>query len=129
MSDVRSEIFSAIAETEDKTMKVVLLMLVGVLDEIGDKIEKMRADEAGLRAAVLNGHEPVHHAHHEWISKRLPYDEEDANQRRWIANKMKVEIEDQKANKDSARTIRDDLVKNALWVVLVAAAGSGWFLK
>lgn len=109
---VRTEILSAIAKTEDTNMKVVLLMLLGVLDEISGKIDAKIADEESLRAAVLNGHEPVHHAHHEWIAKKMREEEEDA-----------------KANKNSARTIRDELIKNALWAILVIVAGSGWFLK
>lgn len=110
--DVKSEIISAIAKTEDSNMKVVLLMLLGVLDEISGKIDAMRADEEGLRAAVLNGHASNHDKHHEWVSQ-----------------KMFEEEEEKKSNKESARTIRDGLIQNALWALLVIVAGSGWFLK
>lgn len=109
---VKSEIISQIAKTEDANVKVVLLMLLGVLDEISTKIDAMRNDEDGLRAAVLNGHEPVHHEHHEWVARKIREEEEDA-----------------KAVKDSWRMIRDGLLEKFIWVVLVLAAGSGWVLK
>lgn len=125
----KDEIIAAIAKTEDANMKVVLLLLHGVLDEISTKIDTMAADEQGLRAAVLNGHEPVHHAHHEYIARRIQYEDDDMEQRRWVSSKMREEADEQKANKESARSIRDELIKKMLWVILLAVLGSGWVLK
>ena len=56
--EAKAEILAAIGKTEDPNMKVVLLLLLAVFEEIGDKIDDMRADEKGLREAVLNGHAP-----------------------------------------------------------------------
>jgi hypothetical protein len=101
-NDIKDEIVSAIAKTNDDNMKVVLLLLLTVVSEIGDKIEKMRTDEQGLRAVVLNGHEPVHHTHHEWITRKIKEEEDEA-----------------KADKDSRRKIRDGLIERGLWSALV----------
>jgi hypothetical protein len=126
----KDDIIAAIAKTEDANMKVVLLLLHGVLDEISTKIDAMAADEKGLRAAVLNGHEPVHHAHHEYIARKIQYDEEDVEQRKWVAKKMLEEEEDAKAAKESKRTIRNGLIERLLWAALFVAAGaSGWVLN
>lgn len=111
--DVKSEIISAIAKTEDSNMKVVLLMLLGVLDEISGKIDKMRADEEGLRAAVLNGHAGIHDKHHDWVEIKIKQEEEEA-----------------KADKESGRRIRDEIISKVLWVALALAAGVfGWSIK
>lgn len=112
-SDVRAEIISAIAKTDDMNMKVVLLMMLGVFDEIIVKIDAMRDDELGLRQVVLNGHMESHDHHHEWVARKITEEEENA-----------------KENKASARKIRDRLVENLLWAVLVLIAGaSGWVFK
>lgn len=123
------DIISAIAKTEDANMKVVLLLLHGVLDEISTKIDAMAADEKGLRAAVLNGYEPVHHAHHEWIEAQIKFHDSNVEHHKWVAKRMREEEEDERASKESRRTIRNALIERALWVVITAAAGAGWLLK
>mgnify|MGYP001589287719 CR=1 FL=1 len=110
--DVKTEIIAAIAQMDDKNMKTVLILLVGVLDTVVEKIDAMRADEQGLREAVLNGHSSVHDAHHEWL-----------------ARKIKDEAEDAEADKVSARKIRDGLLERLLWIGLLAIFGAGWVLK
>lgn len=72
----RDGIIDAIAEAKDEHMKVVLLLLLQVVEEIGDKIDTILADEHSLRQAVLNGHEPVHHKHHEWIAGKIAEEEQ-----------------------------------------------------
>lgn len=100
--DIKDEIIAAIAKNDDSNMKTVLLLMLAVVGQIGDKIDAMRNDEHGLRTAVLNGHEPVHHAHHEWV-----------------ARKIQDESEDAAADKESKRKIRDGLIERALWFCLV----------
>lgn len=95
--NVKSEILSAIAKTDDQNMKSLLLLMLGVLEDIGSKIDKALSDEKALRETVLNGHEPVHHLHHEWVSKKLAEEEE---------------------NGDSARKIRDHLIEKVIWAAL-----------
>lgn len=110
--DAKSEILKAIADTGDKNLKTILLLLLGVLEELGTKIDAMGSDERALREVVLNGHEEVHHGHHEWVAK-----------------KIKQEEDDEKNAAASKRKIRDGLIEKILWLVLVALAGSGWWLK
>lgn len=124
---VRNQIVAAIAATNDNSMKVILMLMLGVLEEIGSKIDAMRADEKGLREAVLNGHEAVHNAHHEWVSIRMSSD--CAIGCDWAAKKKREEEDAVKDDKASKRRIRDGLIEKALWVILVAAAGSGWLIK
>lgn len=125
----KDDIISAITKTEDANMKAVLILLYGVLEEISSKIDSMAADEKGLRAAVLNGHEPVHHDHHEWVARQLKYDESNTEHHKWVAKKMIEEEEDAKAAKESKRAIRNNLIERAIWVVISILAGAGWLMK
>lgn len=102
----------AISKTNDENMKTVLLFMLTFMDTIATKIDTILMDEKRLTEVVLNGHATVHHEHHEWIARQI-----------------KEEAEEHKANKESARTIRDGLIQNLLWALLVVVAGSGWFLK
>lgn len=110
--DAKSEILKAIADTGDKNLKTILLLLLGVLEELGAKIDAIGSDERALREVVLNGHEEVHHGHHEWVAKKIQQEEDDA-----------------KNAESSKRKIRDGLIEKLLWLALVALAGSGWWLK
>lgn len=112
-AEIKNEIVAAIAKTNDENMKVVLMLMLAVFDDIGNKIDAISKNEKGLRDTVLNGHADVHHTHHEWVSAKIREEEEDA-----------------KADKDSKRKIRDDLITKILWVLLAAACGSaGYLLK
>ena len=110
--DAKSEILKAIADTGDKNLKTILLLLLGVLEELGTKIDAMGSDERALREVVFNGHEEVHHGHHEWVAKKIKQEEDDANN---VAA--------------SKRKIRDGLIEKLAWLALVAVASSGWWLK
>lgn len=110
--DAKSEILKAIAETGDRNLKTILILLLGVLEELGAKIDAMGSDERALREAVLNGHEDVHHDHHEWIARQ-----------------MKAEEDSAASDAASRRRIRDGIIEKLLWLTLVAIAGSGWWLK
>lgn len=110
--NVKSEIMASIAKTDDPNMKTLLLLMLGVLEEIGDKIDTIMRDEKGLRDTVLNGHEPVHHDHHVWIARKIKEETEDANE-----------------DKASKRKIRDGLLERILWSALVAFIGGSWLIK
>jgi exopolyphosphatase/pppGpp-phosphohydrolase len=110
---VRHQILAAIGTTSDQNLKTVLLLMLAILEEISGKIEEMRSDEKGLREAVLNGHEGVHHDHHEWV-----------------ARKIAEEADEARANKESRRNIRDEVAKWILLGLLTAGAGmAGWHMK
>lgn len=98
--NVRSEILSGIAKTEDQTVKSLLLLLLGVLEEIGGKIDSVISDERSLRETVLNGHSDVHPKHHEWIAEKMQAEEK---------------------NSGSFRKISEGLVQNALWIAISSA--------
>lgn len=109
--DAKSEILSAIAKTDDQNIKAVLLLLLCVLEFTGDKIdgvskqlETLLRDEQAMRVAVLNGHEPVHHLHHEWISKKIR--------------------EEENAAEDS-RKIKVGVIQDALKYLVIFALGGG----
>ena len=98
--NVRSEILSGIAKTEDQTVKSLLLLMLGVLEEIGGKIDSVISDERSLRETVLNGHSDVHPKHHEWIAEKMQAEEK---------------------NSGSFRKISECLVQNALWIAISSA--------
>lgn len=81
----RDGIVDAIAESDDPKLKVVLRLLLTVVEEIGEKIDTVLADERGLRDVVLNGHADVHHAHHEWLAKRITEEQRDAEDAKEMA--------------------------------------------
>lgn len=111
--DIKDDIIAAIAKTEDANMKAVLLLLLSVVGDIGDKIDVMMRDEKRVRDAVLNGHEPVHHSHHEWVARKIREEEQEAD-----------------ADKESKRKIRDELVINVLkWCGVAILTASGWVFR
>lgn len=110
--DLKTEIVKAIARTNDDGQKAVMLLLLKVMAEIGEKIDALM-NEKGLRDAVLNGHEHVHDAHHEWV-----------------ARKIKEEADEAAAEKQSKRKIRDELLINILkWAGITVLAASGWVIR
>lgn len=70
MTNTKSEIMSAIARTDDTNLKMILLLMLGIMEEIGGKIDRIYTDKEALRESVLNGHAGVHHDDHEWIKER-----------------------------------------------------------
>lgn len=98
--DVKSEILSSIAKTEDHAVKSLLLIMLGVLEEIGSKIDNVISDEKALRETVLNGHAGVHPKHHEWIAEKMQAEEK---------------------NSGSFRKVSEGLVQNALWIAISSA--------
>lgn len=70
MTNTKSEIMSAIGKTDDPNLKMVLLLMLGIMEEIGNKIDRIYTDKETLRESVLNGHASVHHEDHEWIRER-----------------------------------------------------------
>lgn len=103
----KAEIMGVIAKTDDPNMKVMLILMLALLEEVVSKIEALRSDGQGLREAVLKGHSDVHDSHHEWITKRILDETEEA-----------------KDDKDSNRKIRDGIVEWLIRLALVAVAGA-----
>lgn len=68
--NTKTEILAAIAKTDDHNLKMVLLLMLGIMEEIGVKIDRIYSDKDLLKQSVLNGHADIHHDDHEWIKKR-----------------------------------------------------------
>ena len=123
--NVRSEILSAIAKTNDENLKMILLLMLGVLEEIGSKIDTVISDEQALRQTVLNGHEPVHHAHHDWVALRI------AHQGRceWANKQIAEQAETLATKKSLASKFAESLINQLGTVIITAlavAAGFTW---
>lgn len=141
--NVKTEIHKAIAETGDQNLRTILMLLLGVLEELGGKIDAMAADEKGLREAVLNGHTETHDRDHEWAAIQIDRAKEIEAIRAWALRRMastcesgcewaegkrleeiasrKTAAEDAKADKRAARDAIIRLVLSAI----VGAAASG----
>ena len=133
-ADAQSEIIKAIAATQDQNLKTVLLLLLGVLEELGSKIDAMRADEVGLKEAVLNGHSDKHNKHHDWIEERMGSNCADVctwagGKRKEEAERDRTAIEDAKADKRSARDAIIRTVVASLTSALITGLGVLAYLK
>jgi hypothetical protein len=80
-SEIRQKILDLIERGGDLNSGAILILILGVLDEISSKIDDMRADKTGLREVVLNGHSKVHEAHHRWIEAQIS--EQAENRKGW----------------------------------------------
>lgn len=134
---VRAKIMMAIQECEDKSMKVVLLMMLEILDSISRKIDAVMRDEESIRELVLNGDSATHAQDHrdwrafsaEWveISPALGIIKDrhaHGGYCPWALSKM----EQEKKDEDSRRTVRDGWLSNVAWglTTLIAVALTAW---
>ena len=93
-SDTKSKILVAIQETQDQTLRTVLMLMLGIVEEIGDKIDSILADEKSLREAVLNGHAANHDEHHKWIARQIVHNEDHLRHHRWLQEHMEADCGD-----------------------------------
>lgn len=115
--NVKDGIMDAINGTDDPKMRTVFMLMLGLFESFNEKLDKVIGDEKAMREAVLNGHEPVHHSHHEWIERRINRDPEIEAIVAWCIAAKKREEE----NAQSGRKIRDGLIEKILWAVLAGA--------
>lgn len=114
--NAKSSILSEIAKTNDPALKTVLLLLLGVFEEIGGKIDSVLNNERALRQTVLNGHTDSHHDHHEWLDRRIKRDEQIEVIIGWAENKI---LKEREAEED-ARKVRTGVFEKVLAAVFVA---------
>lgn len=119
--NVKDEIMKAINGTNDPSMRTVFMIMLGLFESFNDKLDEVLGDEKAMRAAVLNGYEPVHHTHHEWLEKRIKRDPEIELLLAWVITAKKRDEE----NAQSGRKIRDGLIEKVIWAAL---AGSVMFI-
>lgn len=115
--DSKSGIMKAISETNDPAMKTVLLLLFGVFEEIGGKIDSVLKNEHALRQTVLNGHALNHDRDHEWLDRRIKRDEQMEVVIGWAENKI---MKERQAEED-ARKVKVDVVGKVFGYLAVAA--------
>ncbi len=115
--DAKSGIMKAIRETNDPAMKTVLLLLLGVFEEIGGKIDSVLKNEQALRQTVLNGHALNHDRDHVWLDRRIKRDEQMEVVIGWAENKI---MNERQAEED-ARKVKVDVVGKVFGYLAVAA--------
>jgi DUF4097 and DUF4098 domain-containing protein YvlB len=115
---------SAINNAEDKHLKNVLILMVGVFEEIGTKIDNMYKDKESLRESVLNGHADIHHDDHEWIKQHrvIEVNREKLVARalplmHWVELKVQEEIDTKKDNRSVSNRVRASLLEKIIWMV------------
>lgn len=119
--NVKDDIMKAINGTDDPAMRTVFMLMLGLFESFNEKLDKVLGDEKAMREAVLNGHEPVHHTHHEWLEKRIKRDPEIELLLAWVITAKNRDEE----NAQSGRKIRDGLIEKVIWAAL---AGSVMFI-
>lgn len=131
----KDDIIQALANESDRKVKMLLLLMLSAIEDIGGKLDAVLQNEERIRAMVLNGHAPVHHADHEWIGRRRKTDERDLRVLAWAEEAMAhdainrkrgtwvdAKMCDDAADADSRRTIRDKWLERIVWAVTVLAA-------
>ena len=112
--DAKSGILKAINETNDPAMRTVLMLLLGVFEEIVEKMDAFVNNEAEIRNMVLNGHTDVHHKHHEWIEERLRRDDEVQELISWMSHKRAEEIKAAERAEDTKHKVGQALIVEAV---------------
>lgn len=115
--NVKDDIMKAINGTDDPAMRTVFMLMLGLFESFNEKLDKVLGDEKAMREAVLNGHEPVHHSHHEWIDRQIKRENEIDAIVAWATAAKKRDEE----NEQSGRKIRDGLIEKILWAALAGA--------
>lgn len=138
-SNTKMEIMSAIGKTDDHNLKMVLLLMLGIMEEIGGKIDRIYDDKQTLRESVLNGHADVHHSDHEWIRhRREEYDIRQAFMARaepvvgWVEAKIESEKDTKKLLKQNMFDKLSDIGGKVLWIIagmVIYAVSNGWLIK
>ena len=121
----KSKIMQAIADCSDNNMRAVLLLMLGTLEEIGEKIDLAMKDEKSLRDLVLNGYSEIHNDDHDWLFRMRPVIGRWSDTIAWadtfrgirkdgMCNYVREQLVQQKANSSSKRHIGEELIIHAL---------------
>lgn len=131
----KDAILQALADESDQKVKMLLLLMLSAIEDIGGKLDAVLQNEERIKTMVLNGHAPVHHADHEWIGRRRKTDERDLRVITWAEESMAndhinnkrnawvdAKMRDEDADTDSRRALRDRWLERIVWAVTVLAA-------
>lgn len=132
----KDAILKALADESDHKVKMLLLLMLSAIEDIGGKLDAVLQNEERIKTMVLNGHAPVHHADHEWIGRRRKTDERDLRVLAWAEEAMihdhinrkrgawvDAKMRDEDADTDSRRALRDRWLERVVWAVTVLAVG------
>lgn len=132
----KDDILQALADESDHKVKMLLLLMLSAIEDIGGKLDAVLQNEERIKTMVLNGHAPVHHADHEWIGRRRKTDERDLRVLAWAEEAMihdhinrkrgawvDAKMRDEDADTDSRRALRDRWLERVVWVITVLAVG------
>lgn len=145
VSEIKREVMNAIAAADEPSRKVLMLMLL-ILEDLGGKLDSMRAefslqisamraDEVGLREAVLNGHAGNHDKHHAWVEREMQYSEQHTLDHQWIRQRQAsqcaeacswaaTKMNDENKSKQSWRRVFEGTGVNVLTAVAMFVAGA-----
>lgn len=138
-SPTRDKIIEAIAATKDDNLRAVLMIMLAVLEEIGAKVDSVLADEATLKAIVLNGTSSVHEDDHRWVADMRKRDltiqnalsiADERHKHGGYCDYAKRKLDEEGDEAQSRRKLRYGLVERVVWGVLVLAAlGAGLSIR
>jgi len=83
---LKDDILTAIDEATDPNMRTIMVFLAKMFDDLSTKIDSVLSNEAAMRQMVLNGHADKHHAHHEWVAKKISDEADGAASRRRVTD-------------------------------------------
>lgn len=137
--NVKSSIMAALEETEDKAMRTILLLLLGVFEHVGgelsgvnSKLDAILADERALKDKVLNGHADTHDDDHDWLHEYRGTVARRESVCAWAEAQMAAQEAAAQERKTDWRAFRSRLFEGAAVMLigaLSAAAGIGWMVK
>ena len=121
---LEGDLLKALAEINDPAHRSVLALLLRAVKDIGTKLDAVLSDEARIREIVLDGFSKDHHDHHVWLEGQIKRHKVIAavnaeHDESGLCSVARGLLEEREANKTSGRRIRDDLLKNAIWAVIV----------
>lgn len=106
---MKKNIQAAIAATNDQNMRSLLLLLLGVLEEIGDKLDALVADGK-------------HHDDHDYLKAVRNFDSTRKAIDQWAIRKMQEEKEEADQAKSIKQQFLEAVVNQAGSIIVVAIA-------
>lgn len=109
----RDDILDAMARVEDPGQRVVLTILLRVVDEISNKIDRVLADEERIKMIVLGEFSHTHAVHHKYVEDLVSAFP--ANQRA-VKGIQETHSSDTGHCQFAARHIEQDKVQRLRWI-------------